>query len=42
MYIDDEKPFIPNKQIILELESARVQDMLIRGRNILCMIKMEK
>ena len=26
------KTFIPNKQIILELESARVQDMLIRGR----------
>ena len=25
------KPFIPNKQTILELESARVQDVLIRG-----------
>lgn len=25
------KPFIPNQQIILELESARVQDILIRG-----------
>lgn len=26
------KPFIPNQQVILELQSARVQDMLIRGR----------